>query len=88
MPNPFDSREASLSGPAHDIVPVTPSDSLDLSIVALALYVQTGGNLSIVTEAGTARTVTVADFSILPVGVRRVNLTGTTATGIHAMILV
>lgn len=87
MPNPFDSREASLSGPAHDILPVTPSDSVDLIHVALALYVQTGGNLAIVTEAGTTRTVAVADFSILPVGVRRVNLTGTTATGIHALVL-
>ena len=87
MPNPFDSREASLSGPAHDILPVTPSDSVDLSSVALALYVQTGGALSIVTVTGATRLLAVADFSILPVGVRRVNQTGTTATGIHAMVL-
>ena len=87
MPNPFDSREASLSGPAHDIQPVTPSDSVNLPNVALALYVETGGAISIVTVTGETRTVMVADFSILPVGVRRVNQTGTTAGGIHAMIL-
>ncbi|MBP9181975.1 MAG: hypothetical protein KBF78_02485 [Fuscovulum sp.] len=87
MTNPFDSRESALSGPAHDLLPVTPSDSSDLPVVALALYVQTGGSLSIVTEAGNTRAVTVADFSILPVGVRRVHLTGTTAAGIHAMVL-
>ena len=85
MSNPFDSREASLSGPAHDIQPVLLSDSVNLPTVALALYVQTGGVLSIV--AGAARSVVVADFSILPVGVRRVNQTGTTASGIHAMTL-
>ena len=87
MSNPFDSREASLSGPAHDIQPVLLSDSMNLPTVAPALYVQTGGVLSIVTVAGAARSVVVADFSILPVGVRRVNQTGTTAGGIHAMIL-
>ncbi len=87
MSNPFDFREASLSGPAHDIRPVLLSDSVNLPTVALALYVQTGGVLSIVTVAGAARSVVVADFSILPVGVRRVNQTGTTASGIHAMTL-
>lgn len=87
MSNPFDNREASLAGPTNDILPVTPSDSVNLPTVALALYVQTGGTLSIVTEAETTRSVTVADFSFLPVGVRRVNLTGTTAAGIHAMVL-
>lgn len=76
MSNPFDSREASLSGPAHDIQPVLLSDSVNLPTVALALYVQTGGVLSIV--AGAARSVVV---------VRRVNQTGTTANGIHAMTL-
>jgi hypothetical protein len=87
MSNPFDNRSASLAGPANEILPVTPSDSVNLPIVALALYVQTGGTLSIVTEAEATRTVVVADFSILPVAVRRVNQTGTTATGIHAMVL-
>ena len=85
MSNPVDFRDASLSGPAHDIQPVLLSDSVNLPTVALALYVQTGGVLSIV--AGAARSVVVADFSILPVGVRRVNQTGTTANGIHAMTL-
>jgi len=88
MSNPFEGRAASLSGPAHDILPVTLSDSVDMPNVALALYVQIGGTVSVLTEAGMVRTVVVADFSILPVGVRRVNQTGTTAAGIHAMVLV
>lgn len=87
MSNPFQDRLSGLSDPARDIVPVTPSDSADLLDVALALYVEGGGTVSIVTEKGNTRTVMVADFSILPVGVRRVRATGTTATGIHAMVI-
>ena len=85
--NPFAHRAGSLSGPANDAVPVTPDDTLDLSHVALGLYIETGGSLRIVTEQGQIRTLSVADFSILPVGVRRVHATGTTAAGIHALVL-
>ena len=87
MSNPFDGRALALSGPATDIRPVTPSDSTDFETVALALYTETGGVVSLVTEAGASRSVTVADFSTLPLGVRRVNATGTTASGVHAMVL-
>ena len=86
--NPFANRSLSLSGPATDAVAVTPDDTNDLPEVAIGLYVEMGGALNVVTIAGETRTITVADFSILPVGVRRVRATGTTATGIHALVLV
>ncbi|QHQ36409.1 spike base protein, RCAP_Rcc01079 family [Algicella marina] len=84
MTNPFQNRASTLNGPATDLVPVTPHNTNDLADVALALYVETGGSLSIVTVKGETRSVTVGDLSILPVGVRRVRNNGTTATGIHA----
>lgn len=87
MNNPFQSRSANLGGPATDILPVTPSNSTDLSDVALALYVVRGGMISLVTERNQTRMVEVADFAILPVATRRVNATGTTATGIHALVI-
>ena len=87
MTNPFQSRSPDLSGPANDILPVTPSDSVDLPCVALALYVERGGVISFVTERSQSRIVTVADNAILPVATRRVNVTGTTATGIHALVI-
>ncbi len=87
MTNPFENRTSSLSGPATDILPVTPNDGADLSEVAIALYIETGGTLSVITARGGARSVTVADKSILPVGVRKVNATGTSAVGIHAMVI-
>ena len=85
--NPFENRTSSLTRPATDIIPVTPDDAIDISEVAIALYVETGGQISFVTARNNARNVVVADNSILPVGTRRVNATGTTATGIHAMVI-
>jgi len=86
MTNPFANRSLSLSGPATDIAPVTPDDAADLPDVAVALYVETGGDLALDTVRGQTRFVQIADFAILPVGVRRVRATGTTAGGIHALV--
>lgn len=85
--NPFHRRELSLAGPATDIQPVSPSDANDLPQIATTLYVEQGGTIAITTVSGASRSVTVADYSFLPVGVKRVFATGTTATGIHAMVL-
>lgn len=87
MSNPFTGRTPSLSGPATDMLPITPSDVTDLPHVGLALYTETGGTVSFVTVAGESRSVVITDFSILPVGISRVNATGTTASGLHALVL-
>ena len=87
MPNPFSTRTPALSGPATDIMPVTPDDNTDLPEAAIALYVETAGDISFVTVKGATRSVTVTGNFILPVGTLRVNATGTTASGIHAMVL-
>ena len=47
--NPFANRAIPLSGPASDIIAVTPSDVTGLEDVAIALYVETGGTLSLET---------------------------------------
>ncbi|PKP69095.1 MAG: hypothetical protein CVT82_12615 [Alphaproteobacteria bacterium HGW-Alphaproteobacteria-4] len=85
MTNPFDSRALSLSGPARDISPVVPADSTDLPEVAIALYIETGGTLTVDTVKGETRTFAVGDLAIIPVGVTRVHATGTTADGIFAL---
>ena len=85
--NPFTHRARSVSGPATDALPVTPDDANDLPMVAIGLYVETGGTVVLDTVAGETRSIAVADFSILPLGTRRVRDTGTTATGIHALVL-
>lgn len=85
--NPFANRARSISGPATDAFPVLPDDNTDLERIAIALYIETGGIVVVDTVAGETRTIAVADFSVLPVGIRRVRATGTTADGIHAMLL-
>lgn len=85
MTNPFVGRTPSLNGPARDIEPVSPDDNTDLPTVAVALYVETGGAVTMTTISGITRSAVVADFAILPVGVMRVHATGTTASGIHAL---
>ena len=85
--NPFANRAVPLSGPATDILPVSPDDSTDLPDVAIALYVESAGSLALHTVGGQTRTVNVTDHAILPVGTRRVLATGTTAAGIHALVL-
>lgn len=87
MTDPFKNRAPNLNGPATDIWPVTPSDVADLPSVALALYVESGGAVSFVSQSGQTRVVALADNAILPVGMRRVNATGTTASGIHAFVV-
>ena len=88
MANPFNGRAVPIGGPATDIVPVVPNDSVDLADAAVALFISFGGDVVIETVRGSApRTVTVGDQTLLPVGVTRVHATGTTATGIHAMVI-
>lgn len=88
MANPFSGRAVSISGPATDILPVTPDDASDLADVAIALYAEAGGAISFDPAGGGAtRVVVVPDGMILPVGARRVRASGTTATGIHALVI-
>jgi len=85
MTDPFKGRALSLSGPAWDIVPVIPDDVVLLSVTGVALYAEIGGSVRFQTPAGATRTVQVADLALLPVGVRQVFATGTTAVGLHVL---
>lgn len=87
MKDPLAARAASTSGPATDIVPVVPSDSVDFDELAMSLFIETAGALRVVTRRGETRTIQVVNQTLLPVAVRRVMATGTTATGIHALLV-
>lgn len=66
---------------------VTPHDTNELEFVAKALFVGTGGTISIIAQEDTAAvSLTVATGSIVPVRAKIVRATGTTATGIVALI--
>lgn len=87
MTNPFSRRASSLSGPGVDYVPVTPNDSTDLQDVAASIYVETGGSVRFVSIKGETRTVLVPDFGWVVCGALRILETGTTASGIHAVVV-
>lgn len=70
-------------------VALTPNDSTDVTATHRALWTGTGGTISAVVlgSDGTTRNTiatTVADASVFPFKVLRLNATGTTATGIVA----
>lgn len=66
--------------------PITTSDTVDLPTVTDALWVGGVGNVVAVREDGQAITVlAVAAGTLLPLKVRRVNATSTTATNILAL---
>ncbi|MEL6264645.1 MAG: hypothetical protein AAFR52_03205 [Pseudomonadota bacterium] len=87
MNDPFLNRATSVTGPGIDYMPVLPADGVDLETVAVALYVQSGGAVSFTSVKGEARSVVVPDYGYILCGVRRVNLSGTTASGIHAIVV-
>lgn len=77
------------AGPANDAIPVTPSDTKDIlpnCDPGVGLYIETGGNIRVITAKGETRTLAVADYSHHPLCVSRVLSTGTTATGIHILL--
>lgn len=91
MANPFIYENApNQSGLVIDMIEVTTSDSTDnvgSGNIAIGLYIETGGDVVFLNKDGNERTVTVPDFHTLTCSVKRVKSTGTTATGIHALVV-
>jgi hypothetical protein len=90
MGNPFKGIGHHLHGLVYDMVPVTPNDSTDnvgSGNVAIGLYITVSGNVVFLTKDGVERTITVPNNFYLVCSVSRVKATGTTATGIHAMVV-
>ena len=74
------------SNPAGYAAAVTPSDTVDLTSVARGLYVGVAGNVNVVMPDGaTVLFANAGSGTILPVNVRRVMATSTTATSIVAL---
>lgn len=87
MNNPFSSRSSTLNGPGTDYLPLTPHDTDDLPEVVISVYAQTGGDVTFVSARGEERMVTLPDFGWLICGVRAIRATGTTATGLHGVVI-
>lgn len=64
---------------------VTPSDTVDLAVIARALYIGTTGDLEVVMASGETVTFSSVPVGILPVQVKRVKVGATTASNILAL---
>ncbi len=86
--NPFNLESLLSNGIPKDFLPVTPTDGAPNfgGDVAIGLYITGAGDVAFVSATGQTRTVTVPANFYLTCGVRQVLSTGTTATGIHALV--
>ena len=76
------------TGIATDIMPITPNDSTDnVDANAIGLYVTAGGAITMNTAKGSDRVITVGSNTYHYISVKRIKSTGTTATGIHALVV-
>lgn len=81
-------HEDAVDTAARQLVSVTPNDSTPLAKLPKALYVGGAGNLSIIAvdDSSAVTLSNVPAGSIIPVRARIVRATGTTATGIIALL--
>ena len=84
MADNFNIFDSDLSSPGKNAYNVTPSDGADLSFTSRALYVGTSGNINVIMAGDTANTTftNVQNGTTLPIRVKKVWTTGTTASNI------
>ncbi len=87
MSDRFANTQSSLSSPASSGFAVTPSDSAGFSETSRAIYVGSGGNLSVRMLSGEVLTLAnVPTGLLLPLRATAVLATGTTASAITALV--
>lgn len=75
-----------LTWPATSAAAVTPSDGVDLTSIPRALYVGVSGDITVdMEETGSTILFKAVPVGILPIRVKRIRATGTTATNILAL---
>jgi hypothetical protein len=87
MSDPFSNHESGLTSPIRNTAAVTPNDSVDLPTVSRALYIGTGGTITVTMQGGMVEEfVGVLAGIWYPYSVKRVWATGTTAGSIVALL--
>lgn len=85
MPDPFSSRSRRPADPPVTVFDITPSDTADLDRATVALNVAATGTVRVTTVDGSVSDVEIRSGESFPLRVKRVWLTGTTATGIRGL---
>jgi hypothetical protein len=65
---------------------ITPSNTKDLDYPGATLFVQGAGDVHFIGMNGMEDTITLTAGALLPVRVKKLYSTGTTATGIHGIL--
>ena len=72
--------------PSGELAVITPNDSVDLSVITRAVYVGADGDLKVDGEtSGTVTFIGLKAGMYLPISVKRVYATGTTASNILSL---
>jgi hypothetical protein len=86
MADPFSNSADSVSAPATHAVTVVPNDAVPLGDVPKALYVGTGGTITMRgSGAADSMWTNVPSGTVLPFRARYIRATGTTAADILAL---
>jgi hypothetical protein len=85
MADKFASHSDTPISAARKLVAVTPSNSTDLTDLPKALWIGVAGDISVIAADDTDAVTVAALAGVLPIRVKRVRSTGTTATGIVAL---
>lgn len=87
MSDRFDTFSGGLTAPASHGFAVTPHDANELAEVTRALYVGGAGAVAVVLASGASLTLSgIAGGTILPLRLRQVRATGTTATNLVGLV--
>ena len=84
MNDPFKSHQTELTSPARNGFSVAPDDGTDLSVICLSLFIGGSGDVSAILVGDSSPVIfkNIPPGSILPISVKRVEATLTTATDI------
>lgn len=87
MPDRYAGTAAGLESPAFHGFAVTPNDSAELSEVTRAIYVGSAGDVAITMSSNaTIIMENIPAGTLLPVRVRKVSATGTTASALIGLV--
>lgn len=87
MVDKFERYSSGLTSPANNAFAIIPDDANYLSEITRAIYVGTGGDVSVIMKSGeTVSFVALNSGAILPIRAARVNATGTSASNIVGLV--
>lgn len=78
-------RVNGINAPVRHAVSVTPSDTVDIASVPRALWVGDDGDIAVILADDTASVIIKNASGLVPLMVKRVLVTGTTASSILAL---